>query len=85
MKAWCVLSLESLHRGDSNEKTQYTIFNLQKENHPKLSEICRLVIFSKGQLGQKCVSTKSFVDFSIKFCGFFHYIFSYLFIKAFVI
>ena len=37
MKSYYVLSLESPHRGDSNEKTQYTIFNLQKENHPKLS------------------------------------------------
>ena len=42
-----MLSLESPHRGDSNEKTQYIIFNLQKENHPTLSYICRLVIFSK--------------------------------------
>ena len=37
MKAYCVLSIESPHRGASNEKTQYTIFSLQKENHPKLS------------------------------------------------
>ena len=26
--------LESPHRGDSNEYTQYTIFNMKKENHP---------------------------------------------------
>ena len=25
MKIWCVFSLESPHRGDSNEYTQYTI------------------------------------------------------------
>ena len=32
-----MLSLESPHRGDSNEFRQYTIFNiLKKENHPKL-------------------------------------------------
>ena len=37
MKVCCVFSLESPHQGDSNEKTQYTIFTLQKENHPKLS------------------------------------------------
>ena len=35
----CMFSLESPHRGDSNEYTQYTIFNIkkEKENHPKLS------------------------------------------------
>ena len=39
MKVCCVLSLESPHRGDSNEYTQYcTIFNMNKKNtlnHPK--------------------------------------------------
>ena len=28
MKVFCVFSLESPHRGDSNEYTQYTIFNV---------------------------------------------------------
>ena len=28
MKVCCVFSLESPHRGDSNEYTQYTIFNI---------------------------------------------------------
>ena len=32
--------LESPHRGDSNEYTQYTIFNIKKENHIDLSQIC---------------------------------------------
>ena len=32
MKVYCVFSLESPHRGDSNEYTQYTIFNMKKEN-----------------------------------------------------
>ena len=40
MKVYCVFSLESPHRGDSNEYIQYTIFNTKKENHPKLSQIC---------------------------------------------
>ena len=31
MKVYCVFSLESPHRGDSNEYTQYTIFNIQKK------------------------------------------------------
>ena len=38
MKVCCVFSLESPHRGDSNENTQYTIFNRKKKmflNYPK--------------------------------------------------
>ena len=31
MKVYCVLALESPHRGESNEYTQYTIFNLKKK------------------------------------------------------
>ena len=38
MKVYCVFSLESPHRGDSNEYIQYTIFNVEKKitlNYPK--------------------------------------------------
>ena len=38
MKVCCVSSLESPHRGASNEYTQYTIFNIKKKitlNYPK--------------------------------------------------
>ena len=45
MKVCCVFSLESPHRGDPNEHKQYTIFNIKKEIHPKLSLICSYVIF----------------------------------------
>ena len=31
MKVCCVFSLESPYRGDSNEYTQYTIFNIKKK------------------------------------------------------
>ena len=31
MKVCCVFSLESPHRSDSNEYTQYTIFNIKKK------------------------------------------------------
>ena len=48
MKVYCVLTLESPHRGDSNEYTQYTIFQYEKEKHPKLSQICSYGNFSKG-------------------------------------
>ena len=32
MKVCCVFTLESPHRGESNEYTQYTIFNMNKKN-----------------------------------------------------
>ena len=43
-----MFSIESPHRGDSNEYTQYTIFNTKKENHPKFFQICSYRIISKG-------------------------------------
>ena len=39
IKVCCVISLESPHRGDSNEYTQYNIFNIKEKkftlNYPK--------------------------------------------------
>ena len=32
MKVCCVFPLESPHRGDSNEYTQYTIFNIVRKS-----------------------------------------------------
>ena len=43
-----MFSLESLHRGDSNEYTQYTIFDINTKNRSKLSQSCSLRFFSKG-------------------------------------
>ena len=43
-----MFSLESPHRGDSNEYTQYTIFNMNKKKHPKLSQIYSSGHLSKG-------------------------------------
>ena len=51
MMVSCVL-LESPRRGDSNEYAQYTIFKNEKENHPKLSQICSYGIFSKGLMNE---------------------------------
>ena len=31
MKVYCLYSFESPHRGDSNEYTQYTIYNIKKK------------------------------------------------------
>ena len=47
MKVYCVFSLESPQRGDSDEYTQYTISQHKKENHPILSQICNYGICSK--------------------------------------
>ena len=43
-----MFAIESPHRGDSNENSQYTIFNMFTKNHPKLPEVCSYEIFSKG-------------------------------------
>ena len=48
MKVCCVFSLEMPHQGDSNVHTQYTIFIIRKENHPRLSQICSYGIFFQG-------------------------------------
>ena len=48
MKVYCEFSLESLHRGDSNEYTKYTIFSIKKIftlNYPKYAT---MGFFSKG-------------------------------------
>ena len=42
MKVYCVFSLESPHRGDSNEYTQYTIFNIYQKislNSPRSAAV----------------------------------------------
>ena len=43
-----MFSLESPHRGDSNEYTQYAISQYEKENHPTLFQNCSYGILSKG-------------------------------------
>ena len=48
MKVFCEFSIESPHRGDSNDYTQYTIFNMSKKKQPKLSQICNYGIFFQG-------------------------------------
>ena len=45
MKVYCVFSLELPHRGDSNEYTQYTIFNMNKKDTKIISNL-QLWVFS---------------------------------------
>ena len=47
MKVYCVFSLKSPQRGDSNDNIQNTISQYEK-NHPILSQICNCGICSKG-------------------------------------
>ena len=48
MKVCCVFTLESPHRGDSNEYTQYTIFNMNKKNTLNYPKSAAMGCFSKG-------------------------------------
>ena len=59
MKESCVFILESPHRGDSNKYTQYQY--MKKEDHPKLSQICSYVIFSKVRKnrGKRAISVRA--------------------------
>ena len=43
-----MFSLASPHRGDSNEYTQFTIFNINTKHHLKLSKSAAMGFFSKG-------------------------------------
>ena len=44
MKVCCVFSLESPHRGDSNEYTQHTIINIKRKSS-KYYNVCSYDIF----------------------------------------
>ena len=53
MKVCCVFSLELHHRGDSNEQTQYTIFNIKKKITLIYPNSAELYGFSK-ELKNEC-------------------------------
>ena len=48
MNVCCVFSSESPHRDDSNEYTQYTIFNIKKKIALNCPNASAMVSFSKG-------------------------------------
>ena len=48
IKVYCVFSLESPHWGDSNEYTQYIIFNIKKKITQNYSKSAAMRFFSKG-------------------------------------
>ena len=43
-----MFSLQSPHRGDSNDYTQYTIFNMKKKYTLNYSKSATMKFFSKG-------------------------------------
>ena len=45
MKVCCVFSSDTPHRGDSNEYTQYTIFNIKKKKSPLIIPNLQLWVF----------------------------------------
>ena len=47
MKVCCLFSLESPRRGDSNEYTQYTIFNMNKKNTINYAKSAATVSFPR--------------------------------------
>ena len=75
MNVYCVFSLESPQRGDSNEYTEYTISQYKKENHLKLSHICNYRICSKGPKNEfetAVVNEPSLFEPLIFYCIFKH-------------
>ena len=48
MQVCCVCSLESPHRGDSNEYTQYTIFNMKEKITQNYQKSAAMGFLSKG-------------------------------------
>ena len=47
-----MFTLESPHRGDSNEYTQYTIFNMNKKNTLNYPKSAAMGFFSKGLMNE---------------------------------
>ena len=55
MKVCCLFSLESPHRGESNEYTQHTIINVKEEitiDYPNYDKVYSYRMFSKGLKNQ---------------------------------
>ena len=70
MKVCCLFSLESPHRGDSDEYTQYTIFNMNKINTLNDPKSAAMGFFSKGLKNEfeTAVVNEPSVFEPLKFC-----------------
>ena len=87
MKVCCVFSLESPHRGDSNEYTQHTIFNVKKKiikkilNYPKSAALGFCSKGPKNELETVVVNEPSVFEplkfYCIALCFSFHFFYFY--------
>ena len=65
MKVCCVFSLESPHGGDSNENTQYTIFNIKKKINLNYPESAAMEFFqgtqkrARNSRGKRAISVRA--------------------------
>ena len=75
-----MFSLESPHRGDSNEYKQYTIFNIKKKITVNYSKSAVMGFFSKGLKNEfeTAVVNESSVFEPLKFCCILFYILQFL-------
>ena len=74
-----MFTLESPHRGDSNENTQYTIFNMNKKNTLNYPKSAAKGFFSKGLRNEfeTALVNKPSVFEPLKFnCIFYYLLFS---------
>ena len=70
MKVCCVFSLELPHRGDSNEYSQYTIFNIKKKIILKYPKSAAMGFFQGTQERVRNSRNKPSVFQPLKFyCG----------------
>ena len=61
MKLYCVFSLESPHRGDSNGYTQYTIFVIKTKINPDYSKSAAMGFFPRDSTtsGKRAISVRA--------------------------
>ena len=62
MKVYCVYSLESPHRGYSNEYTQYTIFKMNKKNTKNYPKSAATFFFQGTQEGVRNSRSKRTIN-----------------------
>ena len=65
-----MFSLELPHRGDSNEYTQYTIFNMNKKNTLNYSKSAAMGFFPKKEFETAVVNEPSVFEPSKFYCIF---------------
>ena len=78
MKVYCVFSLDSPHRGDSNEYTQYTILNMNKKNTLNYPKCATMGFFQETQervrnsRGKRAISVRA-IEVLLYICTYINY------------